>query len=234
MRMEMQGPAGVPVLTLYTRLDEAGDRYRLAADYATSGIAKLMVDIRTHAEASGRLTPASAMPEAFHSESRRNGVDRHNRVDYRPDGTLDGGSTPPLPQPISAQAMRGTIDNLTAYLRLERQLARGGDCALTVPVFDGRHRYDLQFTDAGRKTLTPAGGQNFQGETVACRMTRINRGIPGPEENEGASAGTVWYARLLSGDVLIPVRMELETQLGTVDAYLAEIHGRGVDLMLMR
>jgi hypothetical protein len=32
---------------------------------------------------------------------------------------------------------------------------------------------------------------------------------------------------------MVPVRMELETQIGGVTAYLAELHGRGVDLKLM-
>jgi hypothetical protein len=27
--------------------------------------------------------------------------------------------------------------------------------------------------------------------------------------------------------------MQLETQIGSVDAYLAELHGRGIDLQLM-
>jgi hypothetical protein len=234
LRMEMFGPAGVPVLTLRTRLEEGADRYRVSVDYATTGMASVFVDMKMHAEAQGRLTPTATIPYSYRGQSRRNGTDRQLYVDYKPDGSVAGGSTPPLPQPIAAGAVRGTVDNLTAYLRLERQLARTGSCALSVPVFDGRHRYDLQFTDAGHPTLSPAGGQNFKGETIACHMRRIERGIPNDEQNEGASAGTMWYARLLSGDVLVPVRMRMDTQLGSVDAYLAEVHGGGANLTLMR
>jgi hypothetical protein len=171
---------------------------------------------------------------SFHSESIRNGAGRRTRVDYRPDGTVDGGSTPPLPQPVAAGSLRGTVDNLTAYLQLERQLAKTGRCAMSVAVFDGRHRYDLQFTDAGKQTLTPTGGQNYKGDAIACHMRRIDRGIPNDEQNEGASSGTLWYAQLIPGDVLVPVRMQMDTQLGSVDGLLAELHGRGVDLNLMR
>src|SRR4051794_40905418 len=73
-RMEMYGPAGVQVLTLFTRLDETANGYSVAVDYATAGIAKVFVDIRTHAEAQGRLTPSGTNPVAFRSESKRNGV----------------------------------------------------------------------------------------------------------------------------------------------------------------
>jgi hypothetical protein len=53
------------------------------------------------------------------------------------------------------------------------------------------------------------------------------------EQDEGAKQGTIWYAKLTSAELMVPVRMELETQIGGVTAYLAELHGRGVDLKLM-
>lgn len=234
LRMEMFGPAGVPVLTLHTHLDETAGGYSVGVDYATTGMAKVFVDIHTRSEVQGRLTPTQETPVAFRADSTRNGAERHSRVDYRPDGMVIGGSTPPLPQPVAEGLTHGTVDNLTAYFRLERQLARTGSCAMRVPVFDGRHRYDLQFSDAGHRALTPSGGQNFQGDTIACRMTRIEREATSSEQNEGATGGTLWYARLVSGDELVPVRMQMDTQLGVVDAYLAELHGRGVNLKLMQ
>jgi hypothetical protein len=36
------------------------------------------------------------------------------------------------------------------------------------------------------------------------------------------------------GDLLVPVRMQMDTQLGVVDGFLAELHGRGVNLTLMQ
>ncbi len=53
------------------------------------------------------------------------------------------------------------------------------------------------------------------------------------KDSEGAQEGTIWYARLMPGDLMVPVRMELETEIGSVTAYLAELHGRGVDRKLM-
>ena len=234
MRVEVYGLMGLHVLTLNTSVDEAGDRYAINAHYATTGVAGLVVDQSTRAMAVGRLTPASAQPELFRSETRRNGVERHDQVDYRRDGSLEGSSTPVAFDATSTAAARGTVDNLTAYFRLERQLAAKGTCDLTVPVFDGRYRYDLVFADAGKRTLSPEGGQSLEGTAIACRMARHDRGIADQEQSEGAKQGTFWYAPLLPGGVVVPVRMQLETQIGTVDAYLAELHGRGVDLQLMK
>jgi hypothetical protein len=234
MRVEIYGTMGLHVLTLRTYVDEAGDRYGITADYATTGVAGLLVDEQTRAEAKGRLLPGSAQPETFRNETRRNGDEYRSRVEYRPDGAVEGGSTPPPEHPPPAELARGTVDNLTAYFRLERQLAAKKTCAMTVPVFDGRHRYDLVFSDAGTEALEPEGGQKLNTQAIVCLMRRHIRGVSDPEQEEGAHKGKLWYAALLPGDLMVPVRMQLETQIGTVDAYLAEVHGRGVDLQLMK
>jgi hypothetical protein len=234
LRYEVFGLAGLHVLTLKSQIDEVGNRYAITVDYATSGVAGMFVDLTTHAQVRGRLDAAAAQPEWFRKDTRRSGAEHHSRLDYLPDGTVEGGTTPALPEPMPAAAARGTVDNLTAYFLVERQLARKESCTFAVPVFDGLHRYDLYFEDAGKKVLSPAGGQRFEGATIACRMTRHTlANSDEPEQDEGARQGTIWYARLMPGDLMVPVRMELETQIGSVTAYLAELHGRGVDLKLM-
>jgi hypothetical protein len=234
LRIEVYGVAGLHVLTLHSYIDEIGGRYAISTDYATRGVAGLVIDLMTRAQVRGRLAADAAQPEWFRKDTRRNGVDRHEQVDYHPDGTIDGSATPPQPEPVPPAAARGTVDNLTAYFLLERQLARTGSCALAVPVFDGRYRYDLYFSDAGQKTLSTKAGQEFKGIAIGCRMMRQDPpGLTQDEKNEGAKQGTIWYARLLPGDTMVPVRMELEAQIGTVDGYLAELHGRGVDLKFM-
>jgi len=234
-RFEVFGFAGMNVLTLQNRVEESGEHYTITSDYATKGLASVFVNLTTHAEVRGRLIPGSAQPEWFRDDSRRNGAERRSHVDYRPDGAVDAAVTPALPQPLPMAAMRDTVDNLTAYLRLQRQLARTGSCTSTAHVFDGRHAYDLVFADAGSQVLSPSGGQQFSGNAIACHMTRrYPPDITDPEMDEGAREGTIWYARLVPGDLLVPVRMEMDTQLGIVVGYLAELHGQGVDLTLMQ
>lgn len=233
-RFDVFGFAGIRVLTLHSRTEESGARYAITADYATEGMASVFVNLTTHAQVQGRLVGDAVQPELFRNDSRRNGVEHHSRVDYRPDGTVIGGSTPPPATPVTPAAARRSVDNLTAYFRLERQVARTGSCALTERVFDGRHGYDLAFSDAGRAALAPTGGQNFAGVATACHMVRREwPDFPDPDKNEGARSGTIWYAKLLPGDLMVPVRMQMDTQLGTVDGYLARLHGRGVDRALM-
>lgn len=233
VRVELYGPLGLHVLSLRTTLEQTEERYSAVVDYATIGLAGILFEQKTHAVAAGRLGRATAYPDSFRNDTVRNGIARRSRVDYLPDGAVNHNSTPPTSTVVPPAMSRGTVDNVTAYLRLERQLAETGKCGLTVPVFDGRHRYDLVFVDAGKQELSPEGGQRFSGSAIACRMTRHNRIVEASEQDEGANQGMFWYAVLVPGELPVPVRMRLHTQLGTVDGYLAEVHGRGVDLRLL-
>ena len=233
IKIDVIGPLGMRVLQMHSLLEENPGRYAVTVDYATTGLAGLVIDQKTYAVAHGSLVPGSAIPASFRNRTSRNGVERSSQVSYAADGTVQGSSNPPPTTAVAPTAARGTVDNLSAYLRLERQLATRGTCAMTVPVFDGRQLYDLVFTDGGQQNLKPEGGQNFEGTATTCKMTRYNRQVEESEKDEGAQSGTIWYARLIPGsDMMFPVRMKLSTQIGNVDAYLAELQSTKVNLKL--
>ena len=82
---------------------------------------------------------------------------------------------------VAEQQIRGTVDQLTAYFIVERQLAQRGTCALVIPVFDGSGLYNLRFTDVKRETLSADGYQNFAGPTQVCEVTREDIQVIRPE-----------------------------------------------------
>jgi hypothetical protein len=239
LRIEVYGFAGFHILTNRTRLATSDDRYTIAMDLDTRGIASVFVDLTSHSEVRGRLSRDAVHPDAYHGDVRRNGDDRHYRIDYRADGTVASDQTPPsaaLRSSAATDQMHGTVDQLTAFFILERQLAQRESCALVVPVFDGLSRYNLRFSNAQPETLTPDGRQHFAGPTIACDVRREDvPGFPGGHDANGGTykRGKIWYARLAGGNQMVPVRMEFDTEFGTVEGYLAELHGQGVNLRFM-
>jgi hypothetical protein len=239
LRIELYGFAGFHVLTNRTRVAASGDRYTIATDLDTRGIASVFIDLNSHSEVHGRLIDDAARPEAYHGDVLRNGTDRHYRIDYRTDGTVASDQTPPsaaLHTSAAADQMRGTVDQLTAFFILERQLAQRGSCGLVVPVFDGLSRYNLRFTDAQAETLSPEGRQRFAGPTVVCNIRREDvPGFPGGQDTNGGTykRGKIWYARLMRGNQMVPVKMEFDTEFGRVEGYLGEVRGSGVELHFM-
>lgn len=237
-RVEIYGPAGLHVVTSHTEIDESGDSYSIKASVETRGIAGWFVSMKSNAEARGRLTAGAPQPQSFRSDGVRNGVEQHNKVTYAADGAVSGSSTPPAKDPVKPvmpTQMHGTVDNLTAYYMLERQLGRGGNCDLAVPVFDGQQRYDLHFTDGGQQKLSPKHDQNFAGTATVCRMKRVEvAGLPvKAADSEAARSGTIWYAKIIPGDLVQAIRMEMQTDTGDISGYLAEVQAGGKDLKLM-
>jgi Protein of unknown function (DUF3108) len=239
--MEFQGfgPAGLHVLTTHTVIEETPAAYVIQGDFETAGLGAVFANVANRSLAEGREVADVPHPVTFDSETDRNGAVQHLSVKFKPDGVPDGTVSPPPKEPVTPvnyNQLPGTVDNLTAYLMLERQVARGGGCDLRVPVFDGRHRYDLLFSEDGQHMLSPAEGQNFNGETQACRMVRREIGGFYLDKNheEGASSGTIWYAKqLMPGDLAVPVRMVMQTEIGNVALFLSKLRGHGVDLKLM-
>ena len=234
LRYEMFGVAGIHVATNRTAVEETADQYAITADVESRGIAALFVDLTSHSEVLGRLTIDGARPEAYRGKVRRNGVESRNRVNYAADGTIAGEAMPPdeTRTPVAPPLMRGTVDQLTAFFMVERRLAHRGSCALVVAVYDGRRRYDLHFTDAAPEVPRAFAERNGVGATQVCRMRR--QAIAGFADangrSEGAYEGKLWYARLLPGDLMVPVEMEFSTEFGTVTGQLAELNGRGIHL----
>jgi hypothetical protein len=236
-RFEVFGFAGLHVLTSRTNVEEAANQYAITVDLDTRGLASVFVDLTSHSEVHGKLTADTLRPEAYRAEVRRNGADRQYSLYYRNDETVINASAPSSaeePLLIAAQQMRGTVDQLTAYFLVERQLARRGTCALVVPVFDGSGLYDLRFADVKRETLAADRHQNFAGPTQVCEVVRRDIVTNRDRDDETYQRGKIWYARLIAEDRMIPVRMEYDTAFGSVTGYLAELRGHGVDLHLTR
>ena len=101
-------------------------------------------------------------------------------------------------------------------------------------MFDGSGLYNLRFADVKKETLAADKYQNFSGPAQVCSVTREDL-IINPDRNEDTyRSGRIWYARVVGGERLVPVRMEYDTAFGVVTGYLAELRSRGADLKLMR
>jgi Protein of unknown function (DUF3108) len=236
-RFEIFGFAGLHVLTNRTTVQEHGDRYAIATDLDTRGLASVFVDLTSHSEVHGKLAREALLPEAYRADIRRNGDHHHYGIDYRGDGSVTNVSTPPSterPFFVAAEQVRGTVDQLTAYFLEERQLAQHGTCRIVVPVFDASGLYNLRFTDVKRENLSADRYQNFAGLTQVCEVVREEILANRNTSEDTYRRGRIWYARLVGGDRAVPVRMEFDTKFGVVTGYLAELRGHGVDLHLTR
>jgi hypothetical protein len=234
LRYEVFGFAGLHLLTTQTSAELTPTGYAIAVNLSTQGIASAFVDLHSHSEVYGTLQRQTPRPEAYRAEVWRNGTGRDYGLKYLADGDVINTQGRPTAEPVNIDPvqLRGTVDQLTAYFLVERQLARTGSCGAVIPVYDGSELYRMRFKDVKDETLTADGHQNFTGTTRLCEIVR-DMIVANPDRKEGTyDRGRLWYARLLPDGRMLPVRMEYETSFGEVSAYLADINGLGVRLTL--
>jgi hypothetical protein len=237
-RIEMYAIAGIHVLTIEETLAEAADHYAITMALQSRGIADLFANIKSHTEVTGHIVQGKTIPETYTSDIARSGKAIATRATFGPAGALSANMTPASTTPrtpVTPDQLRGTVDEHTAYYELERQLAHNGSCTLTIAVYDGLHRFNLQFADLPATVALDHPVRRYSGPTKGCEVTRHPiSGFPiDTSDREGMDHGRMWFARLMPG-FMTPVQMEFDTELGVITGYLAELHGRGVDLALMK
>jgi hypothetical protein len=232
LRVEVFGFAGLHLLTSRTSAEVTPRGYAIAANLSTRGIVSAFVDLQSHSEVYGTLASQSPRPDDYRAEVRRNGTEREYEVKYLANGDVINTKAPLRKRrvDIDPAQLRGTVDQLTAYFLVERQLARTGSCSAIVPVYDGSELYRMRFIDIRSETLAADGYQSFAGAARLCEVVR-DVVVANPDLEESTyDRGRLWYARLLSDGRMFPVRMEYDTPFGQVHGYLGELDSPGVHL----
>lgn len=230
LRFEIFGFAGLHLLTSRTSAEVTPSGYAIATNLNTRGIVSAFVDLQSYSEVHGTLPGQSPHPDAYHAEVRRNGTERDYAIKYLPDGDVITTKAPVRTRSLNIDPaqLRGTVDQLTAYFLVERQLARTGSCGAIIPVYDGSELYRMRFIDFGNETLTADGRQNFSGRARLCEVVR-DVIVANPDVEESTyDRGRLWYAKLLPDGRMFPVRMIYDTPYGQVDGYLGDLNGAGV------
>lgn len=229
---------GVAVLDAAADVAVAQGRYLVTVEAATDGLIGRFAAWRTRSAAAGTLTGSSAAPESFRASSLWRGEPRNVRIDYGPRGALTAVAEPPADgvdrDPVPPDLQRGTLDPLSAVVATMVGVRDEGTCGRDLPVFDGRHRYDLSFAPLGGRRLERSRYSVFAGDALHCRASY--RSIAGQWKNRGSGwlrprGGAeaerppvdVFIAPVRDGMPPVPVRVETDSPFGSVVAHLVEV-----------
>ena len=173
-RFEIFGFAGFHVLTNRTTIQEIGDRYAIAMDLDTRGLASVFVDLTSHSEVQWRARPgAQLVPKPIAPMSAETAPSGIMRSIIAATARVTNASTPASAGAalvVAAEQIRGTVDQLTAYFLIERQLA---------------HRRLLRGGRSGlrrQRLLQSSLLRSEAGNAVGRRVSEIRRsgaGVPG-------------------------------------------------------
>ena len=210
-----------------------GNQYQLFAITSSAGLIDYLVGFRSYAQSRGTIFDDDVRPVSHHVNNLWTGDVRFVRMGYIDPGRNHEGPayTVVHPPPVDDDReivpeglRRDTIDPLSAALRAAYSAIKRGDrapCQDTIPVFDGRRRYNLHFDDAGIETVE---GPYFTGPARKClaSIERIvgfssNPFLPRTDDPEG---GEIWFADLVPGWPPVPVRFKADVGLGNAMVHL--------------
>ena len=124
--------------------------------------------------------------------------------------------------PITKEAKTNVVDPLSAMLALipgKGDMLAPESCNRTVPIFDGRYRFNLVLSYV-RTEQAPAAAEGYQGQAIVCRARYVP--VAGHhadgEQVKQMSANRemfVWLAPISGTRVLAPIKASIASPIGT-------------------
>lgn len=205
-----------------------GSAYKLAAKGRFSILAGLAYSATGKTTSSGKLRQATPQPAAFTLEYD-SGKKREQRYIRFDDGTVSDVRIIPHKKkkhsrriPLSAEHLKDVLDPLTAAFLSVRSNAPAGDldiCRQTIPVFDGKQRFDIVLTPKRSESLGRRAPKELSGPATVCRVRYVpvaghrpdNSGVQFMRKTKGIE---VWLVPVPRTGLYVPYKILVPTGWG--------------------
>jgi hypothetical protein len=140
-------------------------------------------------------------------------------------------------RPVPPEQLLGAKDVISGITAVMKAVAQSGECRQSVPIFDGRRLFSVDFKPLGTDTLEPSDRNAFAGEAVKCDVkVRVLAGDSAryrregfrenrEDENGGRTTITVWMAAITGGPA-VPVKIQATSPFGSAFVHLAGFEAR--------
>ena len=233
---------GFHVIDLDVDIGLAPTEYDVAARVKSVGMVGRMFPWWMKAYSRGEISDSTVRPVSAGQQNNWRGKDRFIDLKFS-DGVAEIDRIVPRPETddrdrVPLEMRKGAVDLTSAIIALIRGMEAGRPCEAQVPVFDGRRRYDLVVTPDGGEKLRRSGYTPFVGDTVNCRLSIDKKaGFKKNDDsgwNDRDRSARVWMGKAFGDVPPVPVRLTLNTPLGSLVAHLnaasLEADGRKVEL----
>ncbi len=203
------------------------------AEYSTVGSSEIKIPLiytwSSKINGSGKLIGETPKPSAYLFSSQGKaiiGSTKHHstRLGFHDNSIQHVTILPPHTPggskyvPLRPEHMKEGLDPITAVMMLTR-LNNSDPCNRNIPIFDGKHRFDLQMSSAGQQKVVEArpSGQPVIGFVCKVKYVPI-AGHKNNDETKHASEKTeieVLLRPVPSANLLVPYRVTVATKYGT-------------------
>ena len=212
--------------------------YDMKLQAATQGFIGALFPWSASYNTSGHAERGRLLPTVYTERSTWRGSEKVTEMDYGPNGkvlksTTQNGNTTTVDRDINQVLSANTLDLLTGTLVMLQSAKNTNHCAGKFPVFDGKRRFNIVLKDDGTEVLPPSRYSKFEGEAMRCTLTvEPVAGFEPKDQKRGWMAvqnhteahhmlPTIWLARVGDSDQVVPVRMQIASEYGSVVAHLS-------------
>lgn len=228
---------GLPLVRASLTLDLSPERY--SADFSAQG--SRIVDFLTRwsfeAEAEGMVATGAVAPQRYHSDRRIRGKRQTGTLVYDEDGRVEASADPPRSREdtnaVPAELRPETVDPLSAAVALIHGMAETGRCAGTIPVYDGRRRYDIVASGGEHEHLGASSYALYEGPAMRCDIRLVP--VAGFKAGDGSDfwdgngpadrrRASVWLAQPRPAAPPVPVRILADSAIGPLIIHLTDVN----------
>ncbi|MEM6711795.1 MAG: DUF3108 domain-containing protein [Pseudomonadota bacterium] len=226
--------AGIRIGTGVLSANIDGDRYTASLNARTSSLGRLVSPGQGEAVARGIFGNVSPVPVSYDLSASEDEFTNVVRMRLRRGDIAELSAEPPLSEhpnriAVRSQHRRDVVDPLSALLMPvpNPESASGpAACDRTIPLFDGRQRFDIALTFVRMEQV-----QFGNGQAAVCRMRY--RPIAGHRSNRRANQELaansniyVWLTQVGEESLVAPVRMEIGLDFGTLSVEALDFAAR--------
>jgi hypothetical protein len=226
--------AGVTIGTGSWMAEIGEDSYATEAKGRVAGILRVFGDAKGSAAARGIIKDGRLVPTSYAGHLTSDEGDEGVRMLFNFGVVTELTTEPPTPPdpdsvPVTEADRREVIDPISAGLIPViggADVASAAACERTLPVFDGRQRFDVALTFKRMDKVTPQKG--YQGPAVVCAVRYEPRA--GYRPNRVAVKFLIarrdvemWLVPIAGTRLLVPARISIPTLVGTAVVAASEI-----------
>ena len=213
-----------------------GDQYHSVSNLQTGGVVNVVWQSEIQATANGTVAPKSFHPALYDSfYTGRSDKKQEVSLTYDGNGPTRLYANPPYPTTgyeVPPDQQKNTFDPLSAityFVSGVHMTTPENPCGVTLPVFDGRRRYDVSFEKVRDITVAMDNGL-YKGKAVLCQMHyKQISGYKPHVLKDGAKFPVInaWVTTMPSAvtgrPYVIPLRVWADTEYGVIAAVTSKL-----------
>ncbi len=216
--------------------EERKDAYRVVFKANTRGIWARFFPWHTTLESRGRIVNGLRFaPKEYSNHDEWNHKPKITKIHFKGKGIVvpefDPPNTDKNREIVTDEQRKGSLDPITALLQMLANVAVKNSCAIPVPVFDGKRRFDIAGRDIGQDYTDSDGYGVYDGNARLCgadfklisgewKDREHARFWKKTETEDGREPFQIWLVSPAKGLPELPVRLESGSIAGLIVVHL--------------